>query len=194
MQFLHHTTHTDSGNAGACGNAQLGTHYDSGMMQKPNSGDLGLARIAALDVGQRRIGVAISDGLGLTAQPLLTYNRANHRDDGRQDAKSLLRLLRKAECQGILVGNPLYLSGEVSPQALRVHRFFETLRAHTHLPVTLWDERLSSTEAHDLLDQSGHAVRGREAIIDQVAAVLILESYMETMRSRLTALQRDDIT
>ena len=163
------------------------------MMQKPDSGDLGLARVAALDVGERRIGVAISDGLGLTAQPLLTYNRESRGGSGSHDAKSLLRLLRKAECRTILVGNPLYLSGEVSPQAARVHRFVETLRTHTDLPVILWDERLSTSEAHALLDAAGHAIRGREAIIDQVAAVLILESYMETMRSRQGALQRDDI-
>ena len=157
------------------------------MLQQAKSGNENLARIAALDVGERRIGVAISDGLGLTAQPLFTYNRAAKRDDGRHDVRSLLRLLRKAECRAILIGNPLYLSGEISPQAARVHRFVEMLRAHTDLPVTLWDERLSSSEAHNLLDIAGHGVRGREAIIDQVAAVLILESYMETMRSRQAA-------
>ncbi len=162
------------------------------MMQHANSGNQNLARIAALDVGERRIGVAISDGLGLTAQPLLTYNRAVKRDDGRHDAKSLLRLLRKAECREILIGNPLYLSGEISPQAGRVHQFVEHLRAHTDLPITLWDERLSSSEAHALLNDAGHPVRGREAIIDQVAAVLILESYMETMRNKQAALRHEE--
>ncbi len=148
--------------------------------------DAGLARIAALDVGERRIGVALSDALGYTAQPLLTYQRSpqsgGHDKDDKRDAKSLLRLLRKAGCRQIIVGNPLRLSGESSVQTRRVHRFFEQLRGCTDLPVTLWDERLSTTAAHELLDAAGHSPRGREAIIDQVAAVLILESYMQTMR------------
>jgi putative Holliday junction resolvase len=148
-----------------------------------------LARIAALDVGQRRIGVAISDALGYTAQPLLTYNRLPHPSRiasyDKRDAKALLRLLRKADCRHIIVGNPLYLSGEMSPQARRVHLFVEALRAETDLPIELWDERLSTSEAHEILDAAGHAVRQRDYIIDQLAAVLILESYMHTQRPQL---------
>ena len=141
-----------------------------------------LARIAALDIGDRRIGVALSDALGYTAQPLLTYNRSPRKGDLRRDVKSLLRLLRKSECRLIVVGNPLYLSGELSPSAAKVHQFVEVLRAETELPVMLWDERLSTTSAHELLDEAGHPVMGRKAIIDQVAAVLILESYMQAHR------------
>ncbi len=141
-----------------------------------------LARIAALDVGQRRIGVAISDALGYTAQPLLTYERLPGRNRDVADAKSLLRLLRKAECRRIVVGNPLYLSGRVGPRADRVHRFVEALRAHTDLPIGLWDERLTTSEAHEILDAAGHHARKRTAIVDQLAAALILESYMETRR------------
>ncbi len=141
-----------------------------------------LARIAALDIGDRRIGVALSDALGYTAQPLLTYNRSPRKGDLRRDVKSLLRLLRKNDCREIIVGNPLYLSGEVSPSAAKVHHFVEVLRAETDLPVTLWDERLSTTQAHALLDEAGHAIMGRKAIIDQVAAVLILQSYMQANR------------
>lgn len=141
-----------------------------------------LARVAALDIGDRRIGVALSDPLGYTAQPLLTYNRSPRKGDLRRDIKSLLRLLRKKDCRQIIVGNPLYLSGEISPSAVKVHQFVEVLRAETELPVMLWDERLSTTEAHQLLDEAGHNVMGRNAIIDQVAAVLILESYMQAHR------------
>jgi putative Holliday junction resolvase len=141
-----------------------------------------LARIAALDIGDRRIGVAISDGLGFTAQPLLTYNRSSKKGDARRDAKSLLRLLRKAECRGIVVGLPLHLSGDAGRSAEKVRGFVELLRAETELPIEFWDERLSTTAAHEVLDAAGHAVRGREAIIDQVAAVLILESYMTSKR------------
>ena len=141
-----------------------------------------LSRIAALDIGDRRIGVALSDALGFTAQPLLTYNRSPRKGDLRRDVKSLLRLLRKNDCRQIIVGNPLYLSGELSPSAAKARTFVEVLRAETDLPVSLWDERLSTVEAHELLDIAGHAVRGRKALIDQVAAVLILESYMQAHR------------
>lgn len=141
-----------------------------------------IARVAALDIGDRRIGVAMSDALGYTAQPLLTYNRSARKGDLRHDIKSLLRLLRKKDCRRIIVGNPLYLSGELSPSAVKVHKFVEVLRAETDLPVLLWDERLSTSEAHELLDQAGHDVMGRKAIIDQVAAVLILQSYMQAQR------------
>jgi putative Holliday junction resolvase len=150
----------------------------------PNTAQAGLdlARIAALDIGDRRIGVALSDALGYTAQPLLTYNRSPRKGDLRHDVKSLLRLLRKRDCRRIIVGNPLYLSGEVSPSAVKAHRFVEALQAETDLPVSLWDERLSTTEAHELLNEAGHAVIDRKAIVDQVAAVLILKSYMQTRR------------
>lgn len=141
-----------------------------------------LARIAALDIGDRRIGIALSDALGYTAQPLLTYNRSPRKGDLRHDARSILRLLRKNRCRQIIVGNPLYLSGEVSPSAAKAHRFAEALRAATDLPILLWDERLSTSEAHELLDAGGHAALGRKAIIDQVAAVLILQSYMQAHR------------
>jgi len=141
-----------------------------------------LARVAALDIGDRRIGVALSDALGYTAQPLLTYNRSARKGDVRRDAKSLLRLLRKSECRMIVVGNPLHLSGKPSESSIKVHRFVEILRSETDLPVVLWDERLSTTEAHELLDAAGHPVQWRTEIIDQVAAVLILEGYMQAHR------------
>jgi putative Holliday junction resolvase len=137
-------------------------------------------RILGLDVGDRRIGVAISDPLGYTAQPLLTLSRTNRRNDLR----SLARLLRKHAVTQIVVGNPLYMSGDLSPQAVKAQAFAELLRTEFQLPVHLWDERLSTTEAHRHLDASGHAVLGRKAIIDQVAAVLILQSYLDAQSNR----------
>ena len=160
------------------------------MIEPATDGEPELARIVALDIGDRRIGVAVSDGLGLTSQPLLTYNRtasgSGKKGDARKDARSLLRLLRKADCRKIVVGLPLHLSGKVSRSAGKVEAFVELLRAETELPIELWDERLSTTAAHELLDDAGHPVRGREEIIDQVAAVLILESYMNAQRMRIT--------
>ncbi len=132
-------------------------------------------RIMALDVGKARIGVAITDPLGYTAQPLLTLWRKSR----GEDLRNLVRLMRRHEVARVVVGNPLYLSGELSPWAAKVHLFAEALRARCGLPVQLWDERLSSVAAHEILDQAGHSPRGRKGLIDQVAAVVILEGWME---------------
>jgi len=148
--------------------------------------DAELGRVAALDIGDRRIGVALSDPLGYTAQPLLTYTRVpgnpTSRENLRRDVKSLLRLLRKQGCRRIIVGSPIYLSGRPSPSSNKVAAFVGVLRAETDLPIELWDERLSTTAAHELLDDAGRAQHDRKAIIDQVAAVLILEGYMQAHR------------
>lgn len=132
-------------------------------------------RILGFDVGDRRIGVAISDPLGYTAQPLLTLHRTNR----RADMKSVGRLLRRHGVTEAVVGNPLYMSGDVSPQALKAQGFAEDLRSEFGLEVHLWDERLTTTQAHRHLDEAGHAAMGRKGIIDQVAAVLILQSFLD---------------
>jgi len=134
------------------------------------------ARIAAFDVGQRRIGIAVTDPLGLTVQPLLTI----YCKTPRADLKSIGRLIRKHGIAEAVVGNPLHMSGEQSPQAARAQAFAEQMRAEFGIPVHLCDERLTTHEAHLMLDEAGHP-RGpeRRRIIDQVAAVLILESFLE---------------
>ena len=130
----------------------------------------------ALDVGKVRIGVALSDGLGLTAQPLLTVWRKTR----GEDLRSLLRLIRKHEVTEIVVGNPLHMSGDLSPWAAKVQEFAGELRERCGIPVQLWDERLSSLAAHEILDEAGHDKRGRKFVIDQVAAVVILRDWMES--------------
>jgi putative holliday junction resolvase len=140
--------------------------------QKPHG------RILALDLGDRRVGVAVSDELGLTAQPVFTLTRKNR----RQDLSSLARLVRKYGCTQLVVGNPLYMSGDVSPQALKAQAFAQDLEKQTGLAVTLWDERLSTTEAHRHLDAAGHLPGKRRSVIDQVAAVLILQSFLDSRR------------
>jgi putative Holliday junction resolvase len=138
-------------------------------------------RVVAFDVGDRRIGVAVSDPLGLTAQPLFTLHRRNP----RADMKQIARVLRKHDAVEAVVGNPLHMSGDPSPQAAKAQAFAETLRAEFGLSVHLWDERLSTTEAHRHLDAAGHAAgRDRKAIIDQVAAVLILQSFLDGRAAR----------
>jgi putative Holliday junction resolvase len=138
------------------------------------------ARVLGLDVGDRRIGIAVSDELGFTAQPLLTLVRGNKRND----LKSMARILRKHNCVEIVVGDPLYMSGDLSPQAAKTQEFAQQLREQFQIPVHLWDERLTTTQAHRHLDDSGHAALGRKKIgrkkiIDQVAAVLILQAFLD---------------
>jgi putative holliday junction resolvase len=132
-------------------------------------------RIMGLDVGDRRVGVAVSDPMGLTAQPILTLVRSNR----KQDLKSLRRIIRKYACVEIVVGNPLYMSGDQSPQAAKAQAFAQILRDETSLPVHLWDERLTTTEAHRHLHAAGRPGSEHRAVVDQVAAVLILQSFLE---------------
>jgi putative holliday junction resolvase len=146
-----------------------------------------IGRVMALDVGKVRVGVALSDPLGYTAQPLLTIWRKSR----GEDLRSLLRLIRKHEVVRIVVGNPLHMSGDMSPWAAKVQEFAEELRRRSGLPVVLWDERLSSVAAHEILDEAGHGHRDRKHVIDQVAAVVILRGWMEAAEQAAALEKRD---
>jgi len=160
---------------------------------EPAEARTGLVRgIVAFDVGDRRIGVALSDPLGYTAQPLLTLHRTGGKGGHRAEFKSIGRLLRKHAVAEAVVGNPLHMSGDQSPQAAKAQQFAEELRAEFGLTVHLWDERLSTTEAHRHLDAGGHSAgRERNQIIDQVAAVLILQSFLDA-RTNQDAREKGD--
>jgi putative Holliday junction resolvase len=134
-------------------------------------------RFLGLDIGNRRIGVAVSDELGLTAQPVLTLVRRSSR---REDLRSLARLCRRFGVVGIVVGNPVHLSGESSPQAAKTQAFATELGELTGLPVHLWDERLTTLDAHQILYEAGHARQEHRKVVDQVAATLILQSFLES--------------
>jgi putative Holliday junction resolvase len=138
-------------------------------------------RIAAFDVGDRRIGVALTDALGITVQPLLTI----YCKTAKADLKSIGRILRRHEIAEAVVGNPLHMSGEESPRARKAQELAAQIGAEFGIPVHLMDERLTSWEAHQILD-AGKPRRGgvkdrqeRRKVIDQVAAVLILEAFLE---------------
>jgi putative holliday junction resolvase len=133
-------------------------------------------RYLGLDVGNRRIGVAVSDELGLTAQPVMTLERKRGR---RDDLRSLARLCRRFGVAGIVVGNPILLSGEAGSQAAKVQAFAAELGQLTGLPIHLWDERLTTHEAHQILYEAGHERQKHRKVVDQVAAVLILQSFLD---------------
>jgi len=134
-------------------------------------------RILALDVGDKRIGLAITDPLGLTAQPLFTLHRTNL----RADLKAIARFIRQHHVDTLLVGNPLHADGTPSPQSLKALAFADALReAHPTLTHHLLDERLTTHDAHALLGQRyGHQDRlARQHLVDQVAATLLLQSFL----------------
>ena len=138
-------------------------------------------------MGARRIGVAVSDELGLTAQPVLTLERRRTGSSiARDDLRSLARLARKFAVVGIVVGNPVHLSGDLSPQSIRTQAFAAELGELTGLPIHLWDERLTSREAHQILYEAGHARQEHRRVVDQVAATLILQSFLDEKVVRRT--------
>jgi putative Holliday junction resolvase len=132
-------------------------------------------RVLGLDVGSKRIGIAISDPLGITAQGLETLQRKNK----RLDFEALTKLVRDLSVAEIVVGFPLRMSGEEGIQAEKMQRFAEELRERVGLPVHLWDERLTSAEANRLLRETEMSIKRRGQVVDQMAAVLILQSWME---------------
>ena len=137
-----------------------------------------LQRVLGLDVGARRIGVAVSDPLGVSAQGLETLHRKNK----KYDFAFLYRVIRTYNVQEIVVGLPLRMSGEEGTQAEKIQLFAEDLRKHFKMPVHLWDERLSSAEANRLLRETDLSIEKRGQAVDRMAAVLILQSWMESRR------------
>jgi putative Holliday junction resolvase len=143
--------------------------------------DQAIPRYLALDVGSKRIGIAVSDELGLTAQPVLTLER---RRNPREDFRSIARLCRRYAVEGIVVGNPVTLDGAISSQSEKAQAFAAGLGELTGLPIHLWDERLTTHEAHQLLYEAGHARQDHQRVVDQVAATLILQSFLDRLPDR----------
>ena len=133
-------------------------------------------RILAIDYGSRRMGLAVSDPLGITAQGLETLERTNK----RSDFASLERTLREYQVKEIVLGYPLRMSGEEGKQSQKVAAFAEELRQRFRLPVHLWDERLTSAEANRLLRESELSIKKRARAVDRMAAVLILQAFLES--------------
>jgi len=136
-------------------------------------------RVLALDVGSKRIGVAVSDPLGITAQGLETIQRQNK----RKDWQALGELLKKYEVGEIVVGLPLRLSGAEGTQSEKMRRFADELHAQFGLSVHLWDERWTSTEANRLLRETSLSIEKRGKAVDRLAAVLILQSWLAARTS-----------
>jgi putative pre-16S rRNA nuclease len=136
-------------------------------------------RVLALDVGKRRVGLAVSDPLGITAQGLPTLERTTI----RQDLAKLADLAAERAVSLFLIGKPLHMSGDESRQAEYIKNFGDRLTEKTGIPVQFWDERLTTVQAQRVLKESGISIGKRARAVDRLAAVILLESYLDSLRS-----------
>jgi putative Holliday junction resolvase len=132
-------------------------------------------RILALDLGKKRIGLALSDPLGITAQGLPTLQRTRI----REDLDALAKLAAEHEVVLFLMGNPLHMSGAEGRQAGYAHEFGGRLAARTGIEIRYWDERLTTVEAERVLRESGVSLEKRKRAVDRLAAVILLESFLD---------------
>ena len=132
-----------------------------------------------LDVGSVRIGVAVSDETGLIARGLETLTRKSW----ERDLEHLCQLIIANEVKCIVVGNPLNMDGQVGRQAELVRQFIERLQKVTDISIELWDERFSSTSAERVLIEGGMQRNKRKLVIDKVAAVIILQNFLDHRNS-----------
>ena len=137
-----------------------------------------LGRVLAIDLGDKRVGLAVSDPLGITAQGLDTLQR---RGD-RVDIEALRATCAEREVASIVVGLPRNMDGSEGPRAQKSRAFARRLQEATGLPVFLWDERLSSAEAERVLIEADVSRQKRKLVIDRMAAQVILQGYLEAGR------------
>jgi putative Holliday junction resolvase len=135
-------------------------------------------RYLALDVGERRIGVALSDDTATLATGLDTVQRG-----GGREVQAVADLVREHEPAEIVVGLPLNMDGTPGPQVAKVESFVEALKRRVAVPIVFRDERLTTVEAHEILRKSGVGWRERGALLDKVSAVVILQEYLDQRKS-----------
>ena len=133
----------------------------------------------ALDVGHRRIGLAVCDSGESVATPVSTVQHTSH----ARDIEAVLAAATERQVERIVVGMPISLSGEVGPQARKVARFIEKLAARTYIPVEAFDERYSTAEARRLMAEAGDGRNKERGRVDAAAAAVILQSYIDSRRA-----------
>jgi putative Holliday junction resolvase len=137
-------------------------------------------RILAIDFGMKRMGVAVSDPLGMTAQGLPTLERRGRDDDLRR----IKKLVEEYSAARVVLGNPLGRSGDETEMSRRVAAFAHKLRRRLPCPIELWDERLTSVEANRVLRASGVSIEKRRRAADRVAVTLLLQSYLDHLANQ----------
>jgi putative Holliday junction resolvase len=133
------------------------------------------SRVLALDLGDRRIGVAISDPTRTLARSLCVLERRSR----QEDFAAIAELVREHEVELVVVGHPRSMNGTVGPQARRVERYAHALSKSLPVPMIFWDERLSTFTAEQLMIEAGRPARKRRKRIDAVAAAVILQDYLD---------------
>ena len=136
-----------------------------------------MGRIMALDVGNVRIGIAVSDLMGIIANPLETYTRKGNL---AVDAEYIANLAKQKEVSLFISGLPLSLSGGENEQSLKTREFIEELQKHTDIPVKFLDERFTTLSAERVLIQGNVRRENRKKVIDKVAATIILQNYLDS--------------
>lgn len=144
-------------------------------------------RIVALDVGDRRIGIAVSDPLGIAAQPIETYTRVGYGPDTRRIAQ----LAQQYDTNRILCGLPLNMDGTQGFQTQKVREFAAKLE-EAGLTVEFYDERMTTVLAEDALLEADMRRENRKKKVDMVAAVMILQSYLDAQAAKSAAVQEDE--
>jgi putative Holliday junction resolvase len=134
-------------------------------------------RILALDLGKKRIGMAISDPLGITAQGLPNLVRTTK----RADLAELTRQVVEREVALILIGNPMHMNGVEGRQSAWAREFADALSERANCPVRMWDERLTTVEASRVLRSSGISIEKRARAVDRLSAVILLQSYLDSL-------------
>lgn len=142
-------------------------------------------RILGLDYGSKTVGVAVSDSLGITAQGLETITRREE-NKLRKTLARIEELIAEYEIELIVLGYPMNMDGSIGERARRTEEFRDMLVRRTGVPAVLWDERLTTMEANDILIESGVRREDRKQVIDKIAAVLILRSYLDSIQERET--------
>ena len=137
-------------------------------------------RILGLDYGSKRIGVAVCDELGMTAQGLATITRKNR----RQTLEEIAGFIRTYNAEKIVIGYPIRLNGTEGIQCEKINRFASLLESSFSLPVIKWDETLSTKEAEEILIRTNIARKKRINIVDKLAASLILQGYLDAQERR----------
>lgn len=137
-----------------------------------------MGRILSLDLGDRRIGLAVSDELGLTAQGAGVY----HRVGLKRDLAAIAARAAELGCDAILVGFPKNMNGTLGPRAEGAVEFAKQLTEYSKIPTIMWDERLTTVEAERILIQADVRRERRKKVIDQAAAVLMLQGYLDSHR------------
>lgn len=140
-------------------------------------------RILGLDYGTKTVGVAVSDGLGITAQGIETIERKEE-NKLRKTCARIEELIQEYGVTAIVLGYPKHMNNTLGERAAKTEEFQSMLERRTGLPVILWDERLSTVSSERVLMESGVRRENRKAVIDKIAAVFILQNYLDYLQQK----------